>query len=523
LLVLLGCLLAQASLYSWITLTYPLREGLTIARTSWALVAERSLATGLLHAIVYLLLLVCASVALWLTMRRLVEPRWSVPLIVVGWFASSLVLLLAYPGESLDLFDYLFRGRMQVEDRLSPLAVAPTLYLDRLYAEYITWRGQVDTYGPIWEYASYAVAWLVGEQLRSAGYPDPTVVPNCAVPGSPCLISWYIIGYRLLAILLSGLCGGIIYRLVRHHTPSHAPAALVIWLWNPLLLLTTALGGHNDVLLLLFVLVALWLWQRERWVLGWLALALAAHVKLTALLLLPIMGLWLLVHRGWRCAFGSALVGLALAIPLSWVLYAPYGGWETLPRMLRERTLFLVNSPADLLYRTLREYAGWRSSAARNVATNGATLLFCLIAGGWLTWFFWQKKQLGTTSPPEVNTWLWHAIVVVTTLYLLIGCFWFQHWYLLWLIAPAALLPAARFTRFVLPVFCLSALLSNLTSDYLLTIEGTPLTPTQVAWIYVLLLVMPVLVAVGAAGRVWATKSRATHGYPADDWVINER
>ena len=46
--------------------------------------------------------------------------------IVGGWLLSSVVLLGTYPGESLDIFDYLFRGRLQVALGISPLATPPS-------------------------------------------------------------------------------------------------------------------------------------------------------------------------------------------------------------------------------------------------------------------------------------------------------------------------------------------------------------------------------------------------------------
>ena len=50
------------------------------------------------------------------------------------------------------------------------------------------------------------------------------------------------------------------------------------------LVATTAMGAHNDLLMLVAILAALLLFQRQHWMWGLLALALAAHVKLTALL-----------------------------------------------------------------------------------------------------------------------------------------------------------------------------------------------------------------------------------------------
>ncbi len=73
------------------------------------------------------------------------KPRVAIGVIIGAWLVSSIALLGAYPGESLDIFDYLFRGRMLVESGASPLAVAPVAFQSQPFYEYITWRGQVDT------------------------------------------------------------------------------------------------------------------------------------------------------------------------------------------------------------------------------------------------------------------------------------------------------------------------------------------------------------------------------------------
>ena len=221
-----------------------------------------------------LLLIVGYVVALRLILRlHDRNPRRTIGIIIAGWLLSSAALLGAYPGESFDIFDYVFRGRMIVEYGASPLATAPSVFQNQPFYNYITWRGQVDTYGPLWEYASGAVAWVVHYVFGRA---DSHVA--------------YIVGYRLLAVVLTGLCGLLIALIVRHSAPQLVPAALLAWLWNPLVLITTAMGAHNDLLMLVAILAALLLFQRQRWVWGLLALALAAHVKLTALLVLPVAG-----------------------------------------------------------------------------------------------------------------------------------------------------------------------------------------------------------------------------------------
>ena len=314
-------------------------------------------------------------------------------------------------GESLDIFDYLFRGRLQVALGVSPLATPPALFADQLFYPSVNWTTYVDTYGPLWEYSSGTVAAIVG-----------AVACDC-----PASLASYVLGYRLLAIGLAGLCGVLIYTITAYRSPHHAPAALLAWLWNPLLLTATAIGAHNDMLMLVLMLAAMLLFQRQRWLLGLLALALAAHVKLTALLLLPVLGLWLARRCGWWRAIRISGAAGALALPLSWLLYAPLGGWATLPRMLGERVRLIANSPAFVVYWALQTYPGWSEVAAWRLTTQAATVLFFILAGVLLARFW---RAIGNNHKPD-DALLWRGGIAVMMAFLLVGSFWFWHWYLL--------------------------------------------------------------------------------------------
>lgn len=477
--------LGSSGLYAWLALRYPLFPGLAIGRANWATLGDRSVAAGLAHGAVYSLLVGLYLLVLWsVAWRQEIapdEPR-VLALIWGGWLAFSTLLLGVYPGESLDIFDYLFRGRMLAVYGASPLAGSPTPFADHPFYRMITWRGQVDTYGPLWEYASGGVAWTVGRFL-----PGPVTETDVALAA-------YVVGYRLLAILLAGLCGALVYRIARRHGPALAPAALAAWLWNPLLLTASAVGAHNDLLLALWVLAGLWLLQRARWLGGLVALLLAAHVKLTALLLLPVVGFWLIRRIGWRDALARGLLALACALPLSWLLYAPLGGWATLPRMLRERTQFLGYAPADLLYRWLQAQAGWTELAARQLATGSATLLFCALAAGLIVGMLNGRalfRQPSASSAPVADADLWRCSVAVTITYLLVGSFWFMPWYVLWALPLAAPMPTSTAMRRWVPALTLGALWSGLGADTLTFTQAPRLTPTQVSWASVALLLAP--------------------------------
>ena len=85
-------------------------------------------------------------------------------------------------------------------------------------------------------------------------------------------------------------------------------------------------------------------------------------------------------------------------------------------------------------------------------------------------------------------------------LYLLVGSFWFQHWYVLWVLAPAVLLPDSRLSRAVLPWLAFGALSANVAMSFL---AATVLEPGPSIVNYTLPVVMiwgPALIAIGVTG-----------------------
>src|SRR4051812_31994279 len=140
---LIGVGVASTLLYALgITARYPLAIGLRSVRAGWSTLVERSLKVGVGFAGVYLLLIVGYIVALRLILHlHDRNPRRTIEMIIAGWLLSSVALLGAYPGESFDIFDYVFRGRMIVEYGASPLATAPAMFQNQPFYTYITWRG----------------------------------------------------------------------------------------------------------------------------------------------------------------------------------------------------------------------------------------------------------------------------------------------------------------------------------------------------------------------------------------------
>jgi hypothetical protein len=432
------------------------------------------------------------------------RPKRYLCFVIAVWLVCAALLFgMAPGGESHDIFDYIFRGRMMTELSANPLAETPKHFDKTPYYRYVAWHSHVDTYGPLWEMTSAAVAYGVRDSLQRMGWWDVNA-PSC--PRSPLscrMLIGYLSGYRLLAVGLSAFSGWLIVSMVaRREDPALAMVALAAWLWNPLLLIATAVGAHNDALMLVLLLSSLWLLQRACWLPGLLVFVLAAHVKLSVLILTPLLGLWLVRRRGWLRAVGYGVATTALGLLLSWLLYQPFAGWGTLPRMLYERSLFLANSPWQALHYLLYTKYVWPYAAVWRLTVQMPTWLFALCAiltAAWMLDFRPRRWQLAPSPDWRDDRWLWRAATVTTLFYLLIGSFWFQHWYVVWALAPASLLPTSRLSRFVLPWLASGALAANVVSNFLLTTSEKGTDRMDIYLLVITLIWMPALLASIAA------------------------
>jgi hypothetical protein len=512
--------LASLGLYLLLAWRYPLSPSLENPRASWTSIVQPSGKNIALHLAIYLgltlLFLVTMHILDGLKGQSAAHRRKQVLMIIAAWLTFSAALITAAPGgESHDIFDYIFRGRMMAEYQANPLVDVPNDFsLSTPFSRYLAWRKNVDSYGPVWEASSAAIAVSVRQTARVLGWWDE-IYPVCPKSPESCrLLIAYITGYRLLSILLIGLGGWIIASMVGRSHPPLVPLALATWLLNPMTLVASALGGHNDAAMLVLVLLSWWLLQRQRLFLALLVLILAAHVKLVALIWLPACVLWIFWRWGWKRALKVSLASAVGGIALSYLLYAPFGGWQSLPNMLHERSLYLANSFWRVLNTLLVEHWDWPVKQAHQTSIGLPGLLFGLGALFIPMWVFnyrpkrWRNSQI---DPEEVESRLWTALVAVSLLYLAIGAFWFQHWYLLWVIAPAALLPDSRFTRSILPWLVFGALSANVTMDFL---RATLLKTSQPFLGYILAVIVIWIPAIIALGIQFVHRQASSNGTP---------
>jgi alpha-1,6-mannosyltransferase len=433
---------------------------------------------------------------------------------IFGFTIVILLILLWVRGLlTTDIYSYVWYSRVWVEHGASPYTRLPAEFAAQdpaRWLDWVFWRNEPAVYGPVWLYVSGA-AYKLGQFANGQ-------------------FATHILSLRILADVAHLLNAALVWKIAglivrrREAELSDAPraamprifstgrrsrlaqagrrlrgtetpgsigdsglglrfGALLFYIWNPLLLVEFGGNGHNDAVMLTFVLLAFWLHLLGRWRLAALALGLATLVKLVAILFLPGY-LWLLLWDGYRA--GGARDGAsryvqgvwrviqAMAIvAVAWVvLYIPFWeGMQTLRVMLSgPANRWYLHSLGELAVQHGASFAAsvasslgvmdigpeFRAQAQAYIEAN-VKVWMVVVAALIAIIVTWKAR----TFERALTAWGWvvFAGIIVQA--------WFWPWYVTWLVMPAAL-SSSRRLRITTLIFCASSLLHYIEEQVLL-------------------------------------------------------
>jgi hypothetical protein len=395
------------------------------------------------------------------------------------WAAALLAgaILLVTPAMlSHDILVYAGYSRLMAVYHANPYFVPIASFPHDPFSALNYWGRSVAAYGPLWLLVCAFPGWLLP--------PDPGA---------------YVIAFRLFALAIHLLNIWLIGSTLRTMGRSSQTITLgmLLYAWNPLLLLESSLGGHNDGLMISFVLLgALFAARAQQRGLvlrprGFLpavaAFTLAALVKFTALPILAVYMLFLgcqalrstVQHpytfrralHDWRRALPIMLSSLLTALLLALACYGPL--W--VGHSLQSIRVSLQSPPSALgaensFMRSIIEWLHLHPDQIHNGLlqllstrrfwddlTLGAVTL-CLLAGARLLW-----------SRPEQRTFALVSLLTLCTVLMLTA--WFFSWYLTWPLTLAALSLPCRQERMATALLALTLVFSaSALSTYLFTI-----------------------------------------------------
>jgi glycosyl transferase family 87 len=332
---------------------------------------------------------------------------WSI--VIAGALAFNAALLWMYPADSADIFDNIIRGRMQAFNGANPFYQHPssseTFQRDPFY-DYAAWHDYPTAYGPGWEFVAAGVARLPGDGI----------IAN-------------VVAFKLLDVLAYAGTIALIALILRRVAPDRVLSGTTLFAWNPMVIYANAGNGHNDAVMIFFIVLGFFFLARKKFTLATLAQVAGALVKFIPILLVPVMMIAALKSlRGWRKYLhylASTIVVCALVIVIT---YAPYyrddkilgQDWRAVLFTTSLPTLFQI-SLAPALGEPLTD-----DLISRAAAITLAVWVAAQLIGQW-------------KNHSDVYSSAVHASLTILLFYLLAASLWLQSWYATWVIAFAAL------------------------------------------------------------------------------------
>ncbi len=373
----------------------------------------------------------------------------------------SALSIPTYPLTAIDLFIYAIRTRGWALYGLNPLATAPDALPahDPWLGLAAEWIDAPSPYGPLWEWLSLAAFHLSGGMFLA-----------------------HLLALKLLAALAYLACVWLVYRIMRQLRPEWAVAGALAFAWSPLALLESVQNGHNDIVMVFFLLAAVWVMTRPmdqsankssshirsplsaprsplpalrssltQTALVSVFLALSILVKFVTILVVPFFWLALAaLQPTWRrrvgvAGFSALLIGVIVTLAMR-PLWPGWENWAVLTAGSQAGRSLLA-----LVILGLRDFLGL--SRAFDLSRNAILFIFALI----YFYFLWTSFRQVKSSPapllacsPAFYVFFWYVLLVAPV---------FHAWYLLWFVSLAPLLLPHRRPLRASAVFSLTALL----------------------------------------------------------------
>src|SRR5690606_31445889 len=102
--------------------------------------------------------------------------------------------------------------------------------------------------------------------------------------------------YKLSAVIFSIASIFIFVKILSGASQNQKSQLVKLVFWNPLFVLEIAGAGHNDIIMIFFLLVSIWAWQKQKWLLAGVAIALSMQTKLITIVFFG-FACWYLLQR----------------------------------------------------------------------------------------------------------------------------------------------------------------------------------------------------------------------------------
>lgn len=317
----------------------------------------------------------------------------KIPYFYIGIFFVVLYFFMPFPKYiANDLLIYFFHAKMYVASEFLPYFYLPMeLSSDAAFPYVATWSRQFFNYGLLW----YGISLL-----------GPILAKN---------IIWAGFVYKAISLVFYLASLFALFLLTDKNKIAVFLAAI-----NPAVLSWGITGGHNDIVMLFFVLASLYFFSKEKYAFSFVTLALGALIKYAAFLFLPAFAIFLWKKKG-------VIPAIFLSLFSVLIFYLPYFflgigfqkllGATTLSNPRLSGPLF----SAMYFFKTGSLEYDANFSQFSYILFSFGILFFIIILS-----LLFEKKSYETQNLSRALFWSGVVFLILT--------FWFQSWYMVWIL-----------------------------------------------------------------------------------------
>jgi alpha-1,6-mannosyltransferase len=371
--------------------------------------------TVALFALYFWLLLLCH--------RGQLRDRRTCTLALLFPVLFNLGLLFGQPYLSNDVFSYMAHGYLGVTPGNNPYVEAAREVVNTPFGQQLVpWGWQpvhgISPYGPLWTRCEIAILQITQH------------------------IPFALLLFKSLVIGASLLTASLIWRILGRVRPKDQLLGTLVYLWNPMIIVEFAAEGHNDALMIVFVLLSLLFAVQARPTGSVAALMLGVLTKYVPLIFLPAQVVYFWRDRNSRWSKSQLtlrlLLGLAIGLGLAVLLYQPlWVGVETFrgvreanwPQLIASTRLILSSYLQQ--FRPEAEATQWASRILKGIfvayvliaslrvrdeasllRTCGSIALVYLLVASPIYWPWYATTSLALMALSPYGTFRWMIFVL---------------------------------------------------------------------------------------------------------------
>lgn len=340
-----------------------------------------------------------------------------------------LCLLLTFlpPLVSKDVFSNIFYGKIAAGYHNNPYVITPQRFANDPLMAYVSlnWKNTAIVYGPLHTYLSIILYTAAGHGITANIFVFKGAMAVFHIANT--LLIWHILGYT---------------------APGRQRFGTMLYALNPLALIIGVGGGHNDLMMMTLVLLALFLLVRGfKWP-GYVVLCLSVLVKYISVILVVALVIYLVMRKPrTRDRVRDLLIYAAVLGVIFMLLFLPFWeGFNTFSSTLRNLQLDNNSSVGGLLSAGLGSvfHYVFRMPPAWAEALGSLFVKLLLLPVFLLSLWFVPSRTYRWEELPN-------CFFLVTLAYLLTTSY-YMPWYFIWLLPLIPLRPWDRLSRYSLVI-----------------------------------------------------------------------